>query len=69
MHQVVYGGRVMGYELKTTAKPVYVSPGHKVSLETAVEVARKTSKTRIPEPIRKAHMLAEECRACFKQVV
>jgi deoxyribonuclease V len=59
-HEVVYKGEVIGFELKATkAKPVYVSPGHMVSMETAVEIATKTSNTRIAEPVKKAHALAK----------
>ena len=48
---------------KEGSKPVYVSVGHKVSLERAVEVvAQCTRDYRIPEPIRKAHIIATEGR-------
>lgn len=41
---------------KGSKRPVYVSPGHKVSLYTAVTVAEACVRTgRIPEPIRLAH--------------
>lgn len=33
-------------------KPIYISVGHRISLATAVKIARMTSKYRIPEPIR-----------------
>ncbi|TYI25768.1 hypothetical protein ES332_A05G071900v1 [Gossypium tomentosum] len=33
-------------------KPVFVSVGHRVSLETAVEIVNMTCKFRVPEPIR-----------------
>jgi deoxyribonuclease V len=37
-------------------RPVYVSPGHKISLETAVEIVRHCQKAgRIPESARLAH--------------
>jgi deoxyribonuclease V len=40
-------------------KPVYVSIGHRVSLETAVRyVMACTTRYRLPEPIRAAHRLA-----------
>ena len=56
-------GKVVGAEVVTRqgVKPVYVSVGHRVSLERAVEVVLEcTGKYRLPEPIRRAHMLANE---------
>jgi len=48
---------------KEGSKPMYVSVGHKVSLERAVKVvAQCTRDYRIPEPIRKAHIIATEGR-------
>lgn len=43
-------------------KPVYVSVGHMVTLETAVNVVRHLIRTRIPEPLRQAHKLAVQKR-------
>ncbi len=57
-------GEVVG-EVVTTkqcSKPVYVSIGHMVSLETAVEIVRHLSKKRIPEPLLLAHKLATKER-------
>lgn len=56
-------GKVIGAEVvtKSGTKPVYVSIGHKVSLERAIEIVIEcTAWFRIPEPIRKAHLLADE---------
>lgn len=56
-------GRVIGAEVitKTGTKPVYVSIGHRVSLERAIKIVVECKgKYRIPEPIRRAHMLAGE---------
>lgn len=47
--------------MKEGSKPVYISVGHKVSLERAVEVVTQcTCNHRIPEPTRKAHTVATE---------
>jgi deoxyribonuclease V len=54
-------GEVIGVALRTRpgAKPVYVSVGHLVCLETAVEYTlRCTTKYRLPETTRWAHRLA-----------
>jgi deoxyribonuclease V len=57
-------GEVIG-EVVTTkqgSKPIYISVGHMVSLETAVKIVRHCSKSRIPEPLRLAHKLATQTR-------
>ncbi len=46
---------------KTGVKPLFVSPGHKISFEGAVHaVLRCTTLYRLPEPTRMAHILAAE---------
>ena len=57
-------GEVIG-EVVTTklgAKPIYVSVGHMVSLETAVKIVKHCSKGRIPKPLAEAHKLATKER-------
>lgn len=45
-------------------KPLYISPGHRISLETAIDyVMRCTTKYRLPETTRQAHKLASETPA------
>ena len=44
---------------RTNVKPIYVSPGHRVSIQTAHELVMKcTTKFRLPETTRHAHKLA-----------
>lgn len=60
---ILEGGEVIGAVVVTRpgVKPVYVSVGHRVSLERAVEITlRCTRGFRLPEPTRRAHALAEE---------
>ncbi|NIQ05061.1 MAG: endonuclease V, partial [Candidatus Korarchaeota archaeon] len=58
-------GAVIGS--KSGEKPVYVSVGHMVSLETAIKIVKHcTSQTRIPEPILKAHQIAASEREKMK---
>lgn len=46
---------------RTNVNPVYVSIGHKISLEKAIEITLTTAPAyKIPEPIRAAHKLATE---------
>lgn len=57
-------GEVIGAQVTTVEgqKPVYVSIGYKVSLQTAVEIVQHASKGRISEPLRHAHRLATKER-------
>ena len=52
------GGITCGAVLRTTKyaeSPIFISNGHKCSLETAVDIVRLTlDKYRIPEPLRQA---------------
>jgi len=60
---LVYEGRVVGAVLTTKegAKPVYVSVGHIISLETAVKIVKHCVRGgRIPEPLAAAHRIASE---------
>lgn len=42
------------------AKPVFVTPGHKISVQSAVKIVLECSpRFRIPEPLRQAHIQAE----------
>jgi deoxyribonuclease V len=59
--RLVHDGEVIGVVLRTRegVKPVYVSIGHRVDLDTAVRlVLRSTRRFRLPEPIRAAHHAA-----------
>jgi len=55
-------GETIGAAVKTLfGKPVYVSVGHKVSLRRAIAIVKHfSSGRRIPEPILKAHGIANE---------
>jgi len=58
-------GRTVGMIVRTRAgvKPVYVSPGHKMDLDTSVKVVLSVSRgCRIPEPLRQAHILVNRLR-------
>jgi deoxyribonuclease V len=45
---------------KDSVKPIFVTPGHKVSIQTAVKIILQCSlRYRIPEPLRQAHILAK----------
>jgi len=56
-------GEVIGAALVTKSgqKPIYVSIGHRISLERAINIVMDCTRNyRIPEPIRKAHVIAGE---------
>ena len=57
-------GEIIG-EVVTTkmgSKPIYVSIGNMVSLETAVKITKHCTKGKIPEPLLQAHNLATKQR-------
>ncbi|XP_010430782.2 PREDICTED: endonuclease V-like [Camelina sativa] len=40
----------------SSLKPIYISVGHRISLDSAVEIVKMTCNYRVPEPIRQADM-------------
>ncbi|MFM7427984.1 MAG: deoxyribonuclease V [Elainella sp.] len=59
-------GETIGAVVRTRVgtKPLYISPGHRISLETAIDyLLRCTPKYRLPETTRAAHKLASETPA------
>jgi deoxyribonuclease V len=62
---LVQNDRIIGAVVTTRegVKPVYVSVGHLISLETAVKIAKQCVRnSRIPEPVLQAHKIASEER-------
>lgn len=60
-----YQGRTVGAVLRTRAgaKPIFVSPGFKLTFQEAISITLNcTTKYRIPEPIRSAHLLVNKLR-------
>src|SRR3989338_6773515 len=58
------GNEIIGAEVKAKehSKPLYISVGHRVSLQTAVDLVHKTTKHphKFPEPLHLAHRLADK---------
>ncbi|MGB7061358.1 MAG: endonuclease V [Candidatus Zixiibacteriota bacterium] len=55
--------RLAGAVVRTrdSRKPIFVTQGHKVSIQTAVKIVLQCSpKYRVPEPLRQAHILAKK---------
>ena len=60
---LLHKGETIGAALRTRpgTKPLYISPGHRISLERAIEfVVACAPKYRLPETTRQAHKLASE---------
>ncbi|XP_043570894.1 endonuclease V-like isoform X2 [Chiloscyllium plagiosum] len=56
-------GKVLGMALKScekSTKPIYVSVGHRISLDTALRLTHSCCKYRVPEPIRQADIRSRE---------
>ncbi|CAN9510783.1 unnamed protein product [Ophioblennius macclurei] len=56
-------GKVLGKALRSSdgsSKPVYVSVGHMISLDTAVRLTHKCCRHRVPEPIRQADIRSRQ---------
>lgn len=62
--KIFIGKEMVGFEFisKEHAKPLYVSPGHLVSLGTALKVITETIKPphKLPEPLHLAHKFAKK---------
>ena len=62
-------GEQVGVALRTkkNVSPVYVSPGHLIDLDSAVDlVLRTVTRYRQPEPTRQAHLLVNQIRVADK---
>ncbi|XP_063819287.1 endonuclease V [Pseudophryne corroboree] len=56
-------GNILGAALKScskSSKPIYISVGFKISLETAVHLVHTCCKYRVPEPIRQADIRSRQ---------
>ncbi len=63
--QVIDEGELIGHavlEGSRAKNPIYVSPGHNVSHDRAVELVRRYCDHKVPDPIRKSHMEAKKRR-------
>ncbi len=54
---IFHNNEVIGAAVRTgkNTKPVFLSVGHRISLEAAIRFALRVSRFRIPEPTRLAH--------------
>ncbi|MDK2834487.1 MAG: deoxyribonuclease [Methanolobus sp.] len=68
-HELVYEEEQVGWVLKTSKRsnPIIVSPGHKVSMQSCLEIVGHCLKGHmLPEPTRLAHLYAAELREELK---
>ncbi len=62
---LLFDGRKVGAALRTQTDiaPVYVSPGHRMDLQTAIAITRRCrGRYRVPEPTRRAHLVVTQMR-------
>ena len=65
--QVLVDGKVRGMRLRTKGrKEVFVSVGHRVSLETACAICERLMVNGVPEPSRLAHIMATKQRKALE---
>jgi deoxyribonuclease V len=59
-----WGAQGAAVRLRSGTKPVYVSPGHRVDLESAIALclAWSTGRHRVPEPLQAADTLSKLAR-------
>ena len=63
--ELLFEGQVVGRALRTrrNVRPVFVSIGHKIGLKQAAEIVLQCcTRYRLPDPLRRAHGLANELR-------
>ena len=59
-------GRVL--RTRDKVRPMFVSPGHKVDIQTSAEIVLACSRGyRLPEPTRQAHLLSNQVRAAAEE--
>lgn len=62
---IIYDGEIVGAAVSTKngKKPLYVSVGHKISLESAIRIVLHCIKNyNVPEPLREAHITAQKAK-------
>ncbi|XP_048331358.2 uncharacterized protein LOC107411175 isoform X2 [Ziziphus jujuba] len=56
-------GRIWGVAMRSTEgsfKPIFISIGHRISLDTAITIVKMTCKYRVPEPTRQADIRSRD---------
>ncbi len=67
---IIYNGKKVGYVYKSkeNCKPIFVSPGHKVSSRTSLKIVTSCiGKYKLPIPLRMAHGYANEMKEKYSR--
>jgi deoxyribonuclease V len=64
VRKVTIDGRHIGYAVSkgSGSAPIFISPGHRVSIRSSLKLLEPFWKYRLPEPVRVAHIEAEKAR-------
>jgi len=65
---LIYKGNEVGVALRTRSgvRPLYVSPGHRIDIRTSIYLVLRACKIyRHPEPLRQAHIAANQLRSAM----
>lgn len=63
--RIYFNNELRGFVLHTKkkCKPIFISPGNKISLRTSLEIVKKCIRNyKLPEPLRLAHLYANEVK-------
>jgi len=63
--EIFMDGVLVGHSLISSdraTRPIYISPGHRISPESSFDLVEGMCRYKIPEPLRRAHMAATEAR-------
>lgn len=69
--KILFNSEIKGYAIKTKdyARPVFVMPGHNISIEKAVEVIKNSasSEFKLPLPLHLAHRLTNKIKTTLSE--
>lgn len=70
--KVTFNNEIRGFELRTReySKPVYISPGHRVSIQASIEMVKKSLRPphKMPEQIYRAHRLSTRTKQELQKI-
>ncbi len=62
-NKIILNGQMVGEYIESGRKKgIYISPGHRITLESSTRIVKKYLKYKNPEPLRLAHIYANEYR-------